>query len=116
MKHPRRGPSLGIRTLSARFPRVAQASRRADLAGTALALVPGQEVPAMFDIPTDLGLIPDAAMLNAAFDAGVRLSLEPWLWLAGVACLVLFALTLLGDEEPERVADAPESGAYREAA
>jgi hypothetical protein len=69
----------------------------------------------MFDIPTDLGLIPDAAMLGAAFDAGVR-SLEPWLWLAGVACLVLFALALLRDEEPERVEDAPESGAVREAA
>ena len=70
----------------------------------------------MFDIPTSLGPIADATMLNAAFDASVRLYLEPWLWLAGVAYLVLFALTFLGDEEPERVQGAPESGAHREAA
>lgn len=69
----------------------------------------------MFDIPTNLGSIPDAATLNAAFDAGL-LSLEPWLWFAGVVCLVLVALALLADEEPERVEDAPESGALREAA
>jgi hypothetical protein len=52
MKHPARGSSIERRPFVAHFPRVAYACPRLDVAGTTLALLEGQEVTAMFEIPT----------------------------------------------------------------
>ena len=69
----------------------------------------------MFDIPTNLGPIPDAATLNAAFDAGLRVLFIVWLTMAGAACLALLPVALRSDGH-ERIEIADEAIDLRDAA
>jgi hypothetical protein len=85
------------------------------IAGTALALVPGQEVTAMFEILPALAPIPDPTSFGSAFVSDLSFAFAAWLVVPVIVHVVLIALALRRDE-PEPTETVHEPATLRAAA